>query len=52
VVKEVSGKTVGEWIDELVILEAKSASEFFEYEYTRDCRPAQFCKPVFLREIF
>ncbi len=42
VVKEVSGKTVGEWIDEPGDSGGKSASEFFEYEYTRDCRPAQF----------
>ena len=25
---------------------------FYESEYTGDCRPAEFCKPIFLREIF
>ena len=49
VVKEVSGKTVGEWIDELVILEAKALLNFFEHEHTGDSRPFKLCQPVVLR---
>ena len=31
---------------------SESTSEFFKYEYTRDCRSAEFCQPVVLWKVF
>ena len=36
----------------LIVETLESASEFFEYEYTRDCRSAEFCQPVVLWKVF
>lgn len=51
VVKEVSGKRWG--VDRRTgDSGSESTSEFFKYEYTRDCRSAEFCQPVVLWKVF